>query len=95
MAFECGLAARLLEEGLHAFALIVGAEQKAEAARLEWFLPGTAMRRVASGVPGEAEKSAQTGMDAAEIAYPADGLIVAIDPDIPLPDERLPLLIRH
>jgi penicillin-binding protein 1C len=66
-----------------------------EAARLEWFLPGTAMRRVASGVPGEAEKSAQTGMDAAEIAYPADGLIVAIDPDIPLPDERLPLRMRH
>jgi penicillin-binding protein 1C len=53
-----------------------------EPPRREWFLRGTEMSVVALAAE---DASAQTP----GIAYPADGLIVAIDPDIPLDAERL------
>ncbi len=62
----------------------------AEAARLEWFLPGTAMAHVAQAMPAASASSTPPG-----ILYPADGLIVAIDPDIPASYEGLPLRMSH
>ncbi len=65
-----------------------------EAARIEWFLPGTAMRQVRRGMPQE-EAAHASGDDVPGILYPADGLIVAIDPDIPAGMERIPLRMTH
>ncbi len=80
----------------------------AEASRLEWFLPGTAMTRVVLAAHGsqatvqqaESETSADQNVTASfasvspTILYPADGLIVALDPDIPQALERIPLRLR-
>jgi penicillin-binding protein 1C len=54
-----------------------------EAARSEWFLPGTQQARFAveSGVPAR--------LQAPRILAPADGTIVALDPDIPPLRQRL------
>ncbi len=52
-----------------------------EAARAEWFLPGTQQAVLAV----EADQTAPT----ARITSPADGTIVALDPDIPPARQRL------
>jgi penicillin-binding protein 1C len=54
-----------------------------EAPRREWFLPGTAMAVVTATAGGDPA--------APRIVYPANGLIVALDPDIPHAVERIPL----
>ena len=56
-----------------------------EAPRLEWFLAGTAMREVAR---------ADVGQNRPHIVYPADGLIVALDPDLPAAIEAIPLRMQ-
>lgn len=58
-----------------------------EAARDEWFLPGSAQTVFAIARPadfGEGESSAR-------ITAPQDGTILALDPDIPPANQRLPL----
>ncbi|MFT3719682.1 penicillin-binding protein 1C [Pseudorhodoferax sp.] len=56
-----------------------------EAARREWFLPGTAQPEFAlSGAPGDRRA-------APRILAPVDGSIVALDPDIPPGRQRLQL----
>ena len=67
-----------------------------EAARDEWFLPGTAQARFA--IDSGAESIATTGAKgqkdskmAARITSPASGTIVALDPDIPPNRQRLHL----
>ncbi len=64
----------------------------AEASRREWFLPGTATPRVTLADRRGAWAEPSSG-DAHPpgILYPADGLIVALDPDIPASIERIPL----
>jgi penicillin-binding protein 1C len=52
-----------------------------EPPRREWFLAGTE-RSVVSAAPGRA---------LARIRYPAEGTVVALDPDIPPSRQRLPL----
>ena len=52
-----------------------------EPPRREWFLAGTAMEVV----------SAARQQALARIAYPADGTVVALDPDIPPSRQRIPL----
>lgn len=54
----------------------------AEPPRREWFLAGTETPLIA--LAGEAGDTAQSS-----IAYPAEGLVIAIDPDIPLAAERV------
>ena len=54
-----------------------------EAARSEWFLPGTQQARFA------VETGASTAALAARILAPVDGTIVALDPDIPPARQRL------
>jgi penicillin-binding protein 1C len=55
----------------------------AEASRPEWFLRGTEVAVVErAAVDADADRSAR-------IAYPGDGLIVALDPDIPVDVERI------
>jgi penicillin-binding protein 1C len=54
-----------------------------EAPRREWFLTGTTMARVTATAGGDPA--------APRIVYPANGLIVALDPDIPHAVERIPL----
>lgn len=57
-----------------------------EAARSEWFLPGTAQSRMALAT------GTRTGVQRpVRIASPANGTIVALDPDIP-PDRQRPSL---
>lgn len=56
-------------------------EPASEPPRREWFLAGTAMD-VVRGAQQEA---------LARIAYPADGTVVALDPDIPPNRQRIPL----
>jgi penicillin-binding protein 1C len=65
-------------------AIEVRFEGIAEPPRREWFLRGTETPVVALAT-GEPDALAPA------IVYPADGLIVAIDPDIPLDAERLVL----
>jgi len=72
-----------------------------EAARSEWFLPGTAqdvfaINFIAANDPStlgrgqKSLKSSQTGpSQASRITAPADGTIVALDPDIPPARQRL------
>ena len=72
-----------------------------EAARDEWFLPGTAQAvfaieseaadaELASATGQKSPKSAQPGSDVPpRITRPQDGTILALDPDIPLPNQRL------
>lgn len=67
-----------------------------EAARDEWFLPGTAQARFAidSGANSQASTRAPGQKDlkmAARITSPASGTIVALDPDIPPNRQRLHL----
>lgn len=67
-----------------------------EAARDEWFLPGTAQARFAmdSGAESQDSTKAQGQKDskiAARITSPAPGTIVALDPDIPPTRQRLQL----
>jgi hypothetical protein len=52
-----------------------------EPARQEWFIAGTESRLVRSA----------TGSGLASIAYPADGTVIALDPDIPPRRQRMPL----
>lgn len=54
-----------------------------EAAREEWFIAGTEQSRFAP------EGGASAGSGAARISAPADGTIVALDPDIPPERQRL------
>ena len=57
-----------------------------EPARREWFLPGTAPTgQVARIADAQRESS---------VLYPTDGLIVAMDPDIPAAAQRLPLHVQ-
>jgi len=56
-----------------------------EAARPEWFIAGTAMSQIVR---------AETVATRPRITYPAEGLIVALDPDIPPELERLPLRMQ-
>ena len=72
-----------------------------EAARDEWFLPGTAQAvfaieseaagaELARAAGQKSPKSAQPGSDVPpRITRPQDGTILALDPDIPLPNQRL------
>jgi penicillin-binding protein 1C len=64
-----------------------------EATRREWFLAGTAMPLVKRSSRATSALATAAG-GAARIEYPADGLIVAIDPDIPAEFERIPLRMR-
>ena len=52
-----------------------------EPTREEWFIAGTEMPLI----------RAVSGMGLARIAYPADGSIIALDPDIPPQRQRIPL----
>ena len=56
-------------------------EPASEAAREEWFVAGTEMSII----------HAATGAALARIAYPADGSIIALDPDIPPERQRISL----
>jgi penicillin-binding protein 1C len=56
-------------------------EPPREAPRSEWFITGTETSIV----------RAATGNTLARISYPADGSIIALDPDIPPPRQRVPL----
>jgi penicillin-binding protein 1C len=67
-----------------------------EAARSEWFVPGTQQALFAVDAPlaGKARNKTQAanalpGADAARITSPAPGTIVALDPDIPPTRQRL------
>ena len=60
-------------------------EAAEETPRLEWFAAGTELATVAA-VP---ERAART-----RITSPGNGLVIAIDPDIPANRQRLPLLAR-
>ncbi|MGO1767644.1 MAG: penicillin-binding transpeptidase domain-containing protein, partial [Advenella sp.] len=62
-------------------------ENNLEAARTEYFLPGTEMSRVALAASAASPVSARM-----VISSPADGTIIALDPDIPAPNQRLQLL---
>ena len=57
-------------------------EPPREPPRREWFLSGTEMSLVKAAPPARA---------LARIAYPAEGMVVALDPDIPPRRQRLPL----
>lgn len=57
-----------------------------EAVRKEWFLPGTETTLVA-----RADLAIPLQTTTPKIVYPADGLVVALDPDLPMSFERLPL----
>ncbi len=56
-----------------------------ESPRREWFLVGTAPGRVIEPVPPSAR--------AARIASPVDGMVIAIDPDIPDARQRVPIVV--
>jgi penicillin-binding protein 1C len=56
-----------------------------EAPRREWFASGTELATIAT-VP---ERAART-----HIASPGNGLVIALDPDIPPQRQRVPLLAR-
>jgi penicillin-binding protein 1C len=56
-------------------------EPPRETPRSEWFIAGTETSIV----------RAATGNTLARISYPADGSIIALDPDIPPPRQRVPL----
>ncbi len=58
-----------------------------EAARTEWFLAGTEQARFAMDRPGGPGRA--DGKAALRITAPADGTIVALDPDIPPQRQRL------
>jgi len=61
-------------------------DRPVEAARAEWFLAGTGQTRFAL------QSRAASGMSAAaRITSPADGSVIALDPDIPPAHQRLPL----
>lgn len=67
-----------------------------EAARDEWFLPGTAQAQFAidSGAESQDSTKAKSQKDlkrSARITHPAAGTIVALDPDIPPSRQRLHL----
>ncbi|MDR1967196.1 MAG: penicillin-binding protein 1C, partial [Burkholderiaceae bacterium] len=61
-----------------------------EAAREEWFLPGTAQTLFA--VETDANPGNTEAAIAARITAPQDGVILALDPDIPPTRQRLTLL---
>jgi penicillin-binding protein 1C len=61
---------------------------KLEAARSEWFLPGTQQARFA------VESGKFAAQQAPRILAPADGTIVALDPDIPPARQRLAFAAR-
>ena len=60
-------------------------DENVEPAREELFIPGTETRRIASK-RGPAAR--------ARIAYPSDGTLVAIDPDIPVPVQQMQFSMR-
>lgn len=62
-------------------------ENNLEAARPEYFLPGTEMSRIALASSAAAPASGRM-----VIRTPADGTIIALDPDIPADNQRLQLL---
>jgi len=62
-------------------------ENNLEAARTEYFLPGTEMSRIALASSAAAPASGRM-----VIRTPADGTIIALDPDIPADNQRLQLL---
>ena len=72
-----------------------GAGFALEARRQEWFLPGTEQARFAlderaSGIDSlPAPRSAHEAVQSARIVAPANGTIVAVDPDIPPDRQRL------
>lgn len=57
-----------------------------EAARMEYFLPGTALQRV--------ESADQQASASPRIVSPVSGAIIALDPDMPLDNQRLALRAR-
>ena len=71
-----------------------------EAARQEWFLPGTEQTLFAtdnvatSSMPAQArgQNEPDAGAPTPRIASPADGTVLALDPDIPPARQRLTLL---
>lgn len=56
-------------------------ENGLEAARVEYFLPGTAIHRVQAVSPA--------GVQRARIVSPATGTVIAFDPDMPVDNQRL------
>ena len=62
-------------------------ENNLEAARTEYFLHGTEMSRIALAASAASLRSARM-----VIRTPTDGTIIALDPDIPAPNQRLQLL---
>jgi len=56
---------------------------RTEAPRLEWFLDGTAVAGPLQEVPRDARR--------AHISSPVDGMVIALDPDIPAERQRLPI----
>jgi len=53
--------------------------------RREWFLAGTA--------PGPAIESVPARARLARIASPVDGMVIAVDPDIPEDSQRVPIIV--
>ena len=61
-----------------------------EAARMEWFIQGTEQSQFALSQGGDRGTAGQpASMTAARITSPADGSIIALDPDIPPDRQRL------
>lgn len=61
-----------------------------EAARMEWFIQGTQQSQFALSQGGDGGPSdARAGQAAARITSPANGSIIALDPDIPPDRQRL------
>lgn len=61
----------------------VSFQNQLEAPRIEYFLPGTAIRQVEAISPGSVQR--------ARIVSPAAGTIIAFDPDMPIENQRLVL----
>jgi penicillin-binding protein 1C len=62
-----------------------------EAQRSEWFLPGTQQEWMALDAAATGPQAAGAGAPAGRITAPANGTIVALDPDIPPQRQRLAL----
>ena len=69
-------------------------EPALEPPRQEWFLAGTERQRVVAlnpGHPGRDAENLQGDGPARRIAYPGQGTVIALDPDIPLARQRIRL----
>jgi penicillin-binding protein 1C len=59
---------------------------RTEPARVEWFLDGTAPRGTVASVRAESR--------IAHISNPANGMVIAVDPDIPADLQRIPFTVQ-